>query len=126
VFLEHVGLRLSQVEEVPLGETLYVLGEALEGFQQLYQHSGYFRVRDEQICVDRAGRVKVWVNADLARNYPDCDTDCGRNQKDEVDMVEQLLDLVSAATDPEEMPTPSLLYAFPHSASSSTRSGSVK
>lgn len=104
-----MGLRLSQLEEVPLGEALYVLGEALEGYQLLYQHSGYFRVRDEQICVDRNGRVKVWVNAHLARNHPDCDTDCGRNRKDEVDMVEQLLEVVSASTDTEEMPTPSLL-----------------
>jgi hypothetical protein len=88
---------------------LYVLGEALEGYQLLYHHSGYFRVCDEQICVDRSGHVKVWVNTHLARNHPDCDTDCGRNRKDEVDMVEQLLEVVSASTDTDEMPLPSLL-----------------
>jgi len=100
VFLEHVGVRLSQLEEVPLGDALYVLGEALEGFRQLYHHSGYFRIKEELICVERTGRVKVWVNADLSRNYPDCDTDCGRNQKDEVNMVEQLIEIVSASIDP--------------------------
>ena len=59
--------------------------------------------------MDRSGRVKVWVNAHLVRNHPECDTDCGRNRKDEVDMVEQLLEVISASTDNEEMPTPSLL-----------------
>lgn len=87
MYLEHIGLRLSNLEDLPVGEAVFVLLEALEGYAQLYEHSGYFRVREEQICVDRTGRVKVWVNADLAKNYPECDTDCGRNQKDEVDMV---------------------------------------
>lgn len=64
--------------------------------------------------------MKVWVNAELAKNYPQCDTDCGRNQKDEVDMVEQLLEIVTAATDPEEMPSPSLLYNHYNLVSTST------
>jgi hypothetical protein len=106
VYLEHVALRLSQIEDVPLADALFILGEALEGYLQLYQHSGYFQVQPEQVCFDRAGKVKVWVNADLSCNYPD--TDGNTKHKDEVDMVEQLVRTVNQTIDPEEMPTPSI------------------
>lgn len=48
----------------------------------------------------------MWVNSDLSCNYPD--TEAQSSQKDEVDMVEQLVQLAHEATDPEEMPSPSL------------------
>jgi hypothetical protein len=105
VYLEHVALRLSQIEDVPLTDSLFILGEALEGYLQLYQHSGYFQVCPEQVCFDRVGRVKVWVNADLSCNYPDSN-EVGR--RDEVDMVEQLVKIVNEVADAEEMPSLSI------------------
>ena len=65
IYLEHVGVRLSQIEDIPLSDSLYILLTALEGYQQLYYHSGYFRVEEDQICIDKGGKVKVWVNSDL-------------------------------------------------------------
>jgi hypothetical protein len=78
-------------------DSLFILGEALEGYLQLYVHSGYFQVHADQVCFDRAGRVKVWVNSDLSCNYPETNPECGH--KDEVDMVEQLVRIANEVTD---------------------------
>ena len=61
-------MRLSQLEDIPISDTLFILQECLEGFMQLYQHSSYFRIDEELICIDRMGKVKVWVNSDLSLN----------------------------------------------------------
>jgi hypothetical protein len=74
VYLEHVGLRLSQIEDIPLSDSLYILLSALEGYQQLYFHAGYFRIEEEQIGIDRNGKVRVWISGDFSRNYPETDT----------------------------------------------------
>lgn len=39
-------------------------------------------MQEEQICFDRTGKIKVWVNSDLSRNYPDCDAECGHFKRD--------------------------------------------
>lgn len=70
IYLEHIGVRLSQIQDIPLSDSLFILLEALTGFEQLYHHAGYFQVEEEQICVDKGGRVKVWVNGNLSKNYP--------------------------------------------------------
>jgi hypothetical protein len=46
VYLEHIGWRLSHIEEVPIAESMLILVEAIEGYMQLYQHSGYFKIND--------------------------------------------------------------------------------
>jgi hypothetical protein len=51
----------------------------------------------------------VWVNADLSRNYPDCDSEADFSRKDETNMVQQLIDMVVVNTDPEEQPPISLI-----------------
>jgi hypothetical protein len=44
--------------------------EALEGYSLIFNHSGYFRVEENQICVDEHGNVKIWINSNLSYNYP--------------------------------------------------------
>ena len=94
IYLEHVGFRLSQIEDIPLSDSIYILLTALEGYQQLYYHAGYFRVEEEQICIDRGGKVKVWVNNNLERNYPEIDSETVCLRRDETHMVRQLVDIV--------------------------------
>lgn len=93
---------------MPLSDALFILLESLEGFFQLYQHSGYFRISEDLICFDRTGRVKVWVNADLSKNFPEGDSEGGRQQRDEVDMVEQLIAIIAATTDADDVPETSI------------------
>jgi hypothetical protein len=73
VYIEHVIVRLSEINDIPFPENLYVLMEALEGYAKIYEHSKYFVIEENQICVDAAGNVKIWVNADLSINYPNSD-----------------------------------------------------
>ena len=47
--------------------------EGLEGYTRIYNHSKYFVVEEAQICIDHEGNIKVWVNPDLAMNYPNAD-----------------------------------------------------
>jgi hypothetical protein len=63
-------IRLSELSDIPFPDNLYVLMEGLEGYSQIYEHSKYFRIEENQICVDAAGHIKVWVNRDLSLNYP--------------------------------------------------------
>jgi hypothetical protein len=70
VYVEHIHLRLSEISDIPYPDNLYMLMEALEGYAAVYEHSKYFIVEENQICVDEHGCVKVWVNGDLSINYP--------------------------------------------------------
>ena len=70
VYIEHIHARLSEIFDIPFPENLYVLREALEGYNQIYDHSKFFYIEENQICVDPQGKVKVWVNGDLSINYP--------------------------------------------------------
>ena len=94
-----------------MSDALYILVTALEGYQQLYSHAGYFRVEEDQICVERGGRVRVWVNGDFSRNHPSVDSETVCLQRDETHMVRQLVDLLESNTDPEQLPLQSITYA---------------
>lgn len=50
----------------------------------------------------------MWVNADLSKNFPEGDPEGGRQQRDEVDMVEQLIAIIGAATDADDVPEMSI------------------
>jgi hypothetical protein len=42
----------------------------LSGYRRLYERVGRFYLAEEQVCVDEEGTVRVWLNADLSKNYP--------------------------------------------------------
>lgn len=71
VYIQHIPIRLSDVTDIPFDESLYILRSSLLGFEKLYNESGYFQVMEEQVCIDKEGHIKVWLNADLSKNYPD-------------------------------------------------------
>jgi hypothetical protein len=72
VYIEHVPTRLSDVTDIPFPDNLYVVLAVLEGYQKLYENvHHYFPIAEDQICIDRDGVVKVWVNSDLSKNYPE-------------------------------------------------------
>lgn len=60
-------VRLSDIEDIPYPENLYVLFSCLDGFEKLFHFVGYFRPEEDFICIDRDGRVKVWLNSDLSK-----------------------------------------------------------
>lgn len=78
--------------------------EALEGYSQIYEHSKFFYIEENQICVDDRGNIKIWVNGDLSINYPNLEGQ--RGDEREEDMVDMLINLIADNTDPETEPEP--------------------
>jgi hypothetical protein len=84
-----------------------VLASALDGFEKLYSFVGYFQPREDLICIDRDGKVKVWLNPDLSRGSSiDHDQEVSsdeRNIQIEEKMVEEVIKLVenNSADEPE-------------------------
>jgi hypothetical protein len=52
IFIEHIKIRLSEISDIPYPDNLYVLMESLEGYNKIYEHSKYFTVDENQVCVD--------------------------------------------------------------------------
>ncbi len=52
VFIPHIPLRLDDVNDIPYPFDINLLKSAILGFQKLYDHVGYFKIREGQICID--------------------------------------------------------------------------
>ena len=104
VYVEHIRVRLSEISDIPFPDNLYVLMEAFEGFAKIYEHSKYFQVEENQICVDELGNLKIWVNADLSVNYPPNQGFVDYCQKGQEEMVDLIVAIVASNTDPETEP----------------------
>lgn len=66
VYIKHIPLRLCDVRDVPVPESLYLMSRALQGFHLLYQEVGKFKPFDDMLSIDDEGVVKVWLSADLS------------------------------------------------------------
>jgi hypothetical protein len=75
VYIEHIPVRLSDIEDIPYPENIYVLLSSLAGFKKLYQIAGYFKITEDLVCMDKDGRVKVWLNPDLSKCFTDTQSD---------------------------------------------------
>lgn len=69
MYIRHFPLRLGDVKEVSVRESLYILRRGLAGFGMLYRRVGAFNITEELVCVNEEGIVKTWVNANLAKFY---------------------------------------------------------
>ena len=69
VYLEHTPFRLNSVNDIPVGENLYVLSAALAGFEKLFAIIGYFKTSEDLVGIDTEGRVKVWFNHNFSKSY---------------------------------------------------------
>ena len=63
-------MRLSQINDIPYPENLFVLLQALEGYAAVYEKTSYFEIQEDQICVDAEGNIKIWMNSDLSASFP--------------------------------------------------------
>ena len=76
----------------------------LKGFKKLYDHIGPFPICEEQICINEQGLVKVWLNRDLSKNYPEeypIEPQARDPDEEEDDMVEEIIKVISENTDPQ-------------------------
>ncbi len=44
---------------------------ALSGFQALQEKVGYFDIQEHMICINKQAKVKVWINENLSKRFPD-------------------------------------------------------
>ena len=70
LYIEKVDLRLKQINDIPFPDLLCMYESVLKGFKSLYSKVGYFDIQEEMIFINRHGQIKVWMNANLSKNYP--------------------------------------------------------
>lgn len=102
VYLEHTPFRLNSVNDIPLGENVYVASTALAGFEKLFAIIGYFKVSEDLVGIDTEGRVKVWFNHNFSKNYQFGNSAYGRHEQnssnDEERMVRETIAMVEKKT----------------------------
>ena len=103
VYLPHMPLRLSEIKDIPHPYQLTLAIDMLSGFQKLYQHVGFFKVDENQVCLDQEGEVRVWINSDLSKNFAEPHFE---NQETEDKMVGDILRLIFANVDSDSQPEP--------------------
>lgn len=94
-------MRLSDIQDIPYPENLYVLLSALEGFEKLHTAVGSFPISEDLVCMDKDGRVKAWLNADLSRCTTVGEERESKNRvkdRGEERMVEEIIQMVEANT----------------------------
>lgn len=72
---ERIPYRLSEIQNISLAETFYILQETLVGFKTIFEKYGPIRIDDNMVGVTPDGRVKVWLNENFANNHPEEQTD---------------------------------------------------
>lgn len=70
VYIQHIPVRLTDITDIPVSDSLYMAQGALKGFQKLYTLFGGFSIGEECIGIDREGKLRVWVNGDASKNLP--------------------------------------------------------
>ncbi len=108
VYIEHISVRISEIFDIPYPENLYIMMESLEGYSRIYHHSKFFFIEENQICVDEAGKVKIWVNGDLSINYPNTHGQEIEGEGEE-EMVDMLIKIITDNTDPDSEPEPKFI-----------------
>lgn len=68
--IEHFPCSLALLPRLPLFQLLYLLKEALVGFERLYDRFGGFDISDRMVLLSKSGRCRVWFNEDLSANHP--------------------------------------------------------
>lgn len=81
-------MRLGDVTDIPYPDNLYIMKNALLGFASLYGMIGYFEVQEDHFCINNYGELKVWLNTDLSKNYPQ---DYDQEMKSECEMVNRVI-----------------------------------
>lgn len=66
--MEHYPLRLTDLNDLPLFKILYLLKEALIGFERLFHLHGAFMPTARMVVLTAANKCKVWINENLASN----------------------------------------------------------
>lgn len=70
IYFDRVQMRLTDINDIPLGDAMYMLRVCLEGFGLLREHFGVFGVGEDMVFINEEGEVTVWVHANLSSVIP--------------------------------------------------------
>lgn len=90
LFLEKIYLRLSDLSDLSLEDSLHMMVASLAGFKKLYDRFGFFRVTEQMIGINVRFIVKVWMSENFAAARPDfpaCNTQAEGTEKNMASMV---------------------------------------
>jgi hypothetical protein len=62
VRFESFPLVLSDLRELPLFKILFLLKEAIIGFERLFDRFGSFQVSPRMVALSRQGKCRIWLN----------------------------------------------------------------
>jgi hypothetical protein len=102
IYLERIPVRLSQINEIPFPDVLHLYHQAFRGFAKLFDKVGYFEPTESLIGVNQQGIVKIWLNENLAKSYPE--TLFGDDDRSEGNMVIRVVNIIHANTDGPTQP----------------------
>ena len=69
MFSEYIPHRLSDTVNLTHGQGLYVMSEALYGFEELNYRFGGFPISDDHIGFNDQGEVRVWHSPNFGSNH---------------------------------------------------------
>jgi hypothetical protein len=106
VYIYHPKVRLSDFRDIPYPDSLYCMMAMLEGYRKIFDKIGKFYLAEEQVCIDHEGEIRVWVNSDLSKNYPEAHSSDNVNSvlDEEEQMVEEIFQMVLDNADPTDEP----------------------
>jgi hypothetical protein len=114
-YIEHPKNRLNDFSDFPYPDSLYLLRAMLSGYAKLFHHVGQFPVKEEQVCIDEGGEVRVWLNEDLSKNFPEeweIEPRFRLEDEEEQEMVMQIVEVVARNSDHDEEPKPTFEECF--------------
>lgn len=60
---------LEELMEIPLFKAMYLIKEAMIGFERIFSRFGVFRVTGRMIGLDQWHKCRVWLSEDLGSNH---------------------------------------------------------
>lgn len=66
VMIESIPIRATQLHNLSLPESLYLLSECLRGFDDCYSKVGLFEITEPMIGLNNSGHVKIWLSENFA------------------------------------------------------------
>ena len=73
----------------------------MQGFKKLFKKVGYFPVKEELVCIDKEGTVRVWMNTDLSLHYPEAESQLNKGENEEL-MVKEIIEMIYRNTEDDE------------------------
>ena len=68
VQIENFPLRLGDLTTIPLFKVIYLLKEAVIGFERLYNKFGPFAISNKMVALNQQNKCKIWLNENFASN----------------------------------------------------------